>query len=94
MSRFKRTSHVIWHCQYHIVWVPNYRFRVLQGPVGKEVYKFYPGTFAIISCPLVRLKPALHRFRGVGRCSVETYFRIGRMLMNKVYQSLKQQQLR
>ena len=39
MSRFKRASHVIWHCQYHIVWVPKYRFRVLQGPVGKEVYK-------------------------------------------------------
>jgi hypothetical protein len=36
MSRFKRASHVIWHCQYHIVWVPKYRFRVLQGPVGKR----------------------------------------------------------
>ncbi len=38
MSRFKRTSHVIWHCQYHIVWVPKYRFRVLTGPVAEEVY--------------------------------------------------------
>jgi putative transposase len=36
MSRFKRASHVIWHFQYHIVWVPKYRFRVLQGPVGTE----------------------------------------------------------
>jgi putative transposase len=39
MSRFVRASHVIWHCQYHVVWVPKYRYRVLQGPVGKEVYK-------------------------------------------------------
>jgi putative transposase len=39
MSMFKKASHVIWHCQYHIVWVPKCRFHVLQGPVGKEVYK-------------------------------------------------------
>ncbi|MDO9447584.1 MAG: IS200/IS605 family transposase, partial [Candidatus Nitrotoga sp.] len=32
MSRFARASHVIWHCQYHLVWVPKYRFRILQGP--------------------------------------------------------------
>jgi len=38
MSRFKKTSHVIWHCQYHIVWVPKYRFRVLTGQVAQEVY--------------------------------------------------------
>jgi len=37
MSRFERASHVIWHCQYHVVWVPKYRFRMLQGPIGKEV---------------------------------------------------------
>jgi hypothetical protein len=39
MSRFARASYVIWHCQYHLVWVPKYRFRILQGPVGREVYK-------------------------------------------------------
>jgi len=30
MSRFKRMSDTIWHCEYHIVWTPKYRFRVLQ----------------------------------------------------------------
>ena len=39
MSRFKKLSHTIWYCQYHIVWVPKYRFRVLTGKVGKEVEK-------------------------------------------------------
>ena len=34
MSRFRKLSHSIWHCQYHIVWVPKYRFRVLEGKVG------------------------------------------------------------
>ena len=37
MSRFQRASHVIWHCQYHLGWVPKYRFRMLQGPIGREV---------------------------------------------------------
>ena len=37
MSRFKRLSHTIWHCEYHIVWVPKYRYRVLQGKIQEEV---------------------------------------------------------
>ena len=37
MSRFKRLSHTIWHCEYHIVWVPKYRYRVMQGKVKEEV---------------------------------------------------------
>jgi len=37
MSRFKRLSHTIWHCEYHIVWVPKYRYRVLQGKIKEEV---------------------------------------------------------
>ena len=37
MSRFRKLSHTIWHCQYHIVWVPKYRHRILTGPVGNEV---------------------------------------------------------
>ena len=37
MSRFRKLSHSIWYCQYHIVWVPKYRFRILSGMVGEEV---------------------------------------------------------
>ena len=37
MSRFRKLSHTIWHCLYHIVWVPKYRYRVLSGPIGEEV---------------------------------------------------------
>jgi putative transposase len=37
MSRFRKLSQTIWHCQYHIVWVPKYRYRVLKGVVGSEV---------------------------------------------------------
>jgi len=37
MSRFRKLSQTIWHCQYHIVWVPKYRYRVLKGNVSEEV---------------------------------------------------------
>ena len=39
MSRFRKLSHAIWHCQYHLVWVPKYRFRILRGEVGQEVHR-------------------------------------------------------
>lgn len=37
MSRFKKLSHTLWHCQYHIVWTPKYRLRILEGDVAHEV---------------------------------------------------------
>ena len=37
MSRFRKLTHTLWHCQYHIVWTPKYRFRVLTGGVKKDV---------------------------------------------------------
>ena len=37
MSRFKKMSHSIWHCSYHIIWTPKYRYRILNGKVKREV---------------------------------------------------------
>ena len=37
MSRFRKQSQTIWFCEYHIVWGPKYRFRVIQGKVKEEV---------------------------------------------------------
>ena len=37
MSRFHKLSHTVWHCQYHIVWTPKYRLRILTGKVSNEV---------------------------------------------------------
>jgi putative transposase len=36
MSRFRKLSQSIWHCQYHIVFVPKYRFKILTGQVTQE----------------------------------------------------------
>lgn len=55
MSRFKRTSHVIWDCQYHLVWVPKYRYRVLQGPIGREVFKCVMVFCQQLGCEVVEL---------------------------------------
>jgi len=37
MKQFKKLSHAIWQCKYHIVWCPKYRFRILEGAIGKTV---------------------------------------------------------
>jgi len=38
MSKYKKLSHVIYKCDYHIVWVPKYRYRILRGQI-KELVK-------------------------------------------------------
>ena len=37
MSRFRKLTQTIWHCQYHIVWTPKYRYRVITDKIGVEV---------------------------------------------------------
>ncbi len=36
---FKRLSHTIYECKYHIVFCPKYRFRILEGAIGSFVLK-------------------------------------------------------
>jgi putative transposase len=33
MSKYRKLSHVICKCDYHIVWVPKYRLRILKGAI-------------------------------------------------------------
>ena len=37
MGKYKKLSHVIYKCEYHIVWVPKYRFRILEGDIKKLI---------------------------------------------------------
>ena len=55
MSRFEKLSHVLWHCEYHIVWVPKYRFRILTGDVGKEVFDSLHVFSHRLKCQVVEL---------------------------------------
>ena len=55
MSWFEGASHVIWHCQYHIVWVPKYRFRILKGPVAREAHQCVSLFCQRLDCQVVEL---------------------------------------
>lgn len=34
MKGYKRGSHAVWACQYHLVWITKYRYAVLVGDVA------------------------------------------------------------
>ena len=36
MDSYKRGSHTVWDCKYHLVWVTKYRYQVLGGDVGNR----------------------------------------------------------
>ncbi len=55
MSRFRKLSHSIWHCQYPIVWTPRYRFRILTGSVGEEVGRCIRSFSEQQKCEVVEL---------------------------------------
>ena len=55
MSRFRKLTHAIWHCLYHIVWTPKYRYRVLRGPVRQEVYNCIQVFLGQNGCEAVEL---------------------------------------
>ena len=37
MENYKRTSHTVYDCKYHVVWISKYRYAVLVGDVGLRV---------------------------------------------------------
>lgn len=37
MQYHRKTSHTIYDCTYHILWVTKYRYSVLVGDIGKRV---------------------------------------------------------
>lgn len=55
MSRFRKLSHAVWHCQYHLVWTPKYRFRMLTGEVGTEVARCIRAFSEYLKCEVVEL---------------------------------------
>jgi len=39
MAKWKKSSHVVYQCSYHLVWTPKYRYRILQGDIKEFVEK-------------------------------------------------------
>jgi putative transposase len=55
MSKFKKHSHVIYRCTYHIVWTPKYRFRILEGIVKEQLSKDIQMLLEWKSCELIEM---------------------------------------
>ncbi len=55
MSNFKKLSHVIYRCTYHIVWTPKYRFRVLDGLVKELLLMDIPMLLKWKSSELIEM---------------------------------------
>lgn len=36
-ERYRKTSHVIYECKYHLCWLPKYRYPILTGKVALRV---------------------------------------------------------
>ena len=36
MAKYRKLSHTVYHCNYHVIFVPKYRYRILEGKV-KEI---------------------------------------------------------
>lgn len=37
MTKYRKLSHVVFKCDYHIVWVPKFRFRILKSAIKELV---------------------------------------------------------
>jgi putative transposase len=36
MQDYKKGSHTVWDCKYHIVWITKYRYPILTGEIGER----------------------------------------------------------
>ena len=55
MSRFRKLSQTLWHCQYHIVWCPKYRYRVFEGEIKEEAEECIKAFSEVQKCELLEL---------------------------------------
>ena len=55
MSRFRKLSQTIWHCQYHIIWTPKYRYSVLSGEMARDVDSCIRGFSDRLGCEISEL---------------------------------------
>lgn len=63
MSRYESASHVFCRCQYHLIWILEYRYKILKGNLGKALYRYREGVY--ISAEAVgRAEPALQQQLG------------------------------
>ena len=55
MSRFRKLSQTIWHCQYHLAWTPKYLYRILEGRIDDLVGYCIRADSEQLDCEVVEL---------------------------------------
>ena len=55
MSRFRKLSQTIWHYQYHIMWTPKYRYRILTDQLGLDVDSCIRAFSGQLKCEITEL---------------------------------------
>ena len=77
MSKYKKQSHVIYKFEYHIVWVPKYRYRILTGEIGTHVDEDIRKISEWIGCEVIELNVRIDHIHVVviipPKVSVSTY---------------------
>jgi putative transposase len=38
MPKYRKLTHAIYRCDYHVVFVPKYRFRILSGAIAEQMH--------------------------------------------------------
>lgn len=77
MSRFKKLTHSIWHCHYHVVWTPKYRYRILTGRVKESVEQSIRIFSEKLDCTIVEMNVQIDHVHVVvmvpPKISISTY---------------------
>ena len=77
MSKYKKQSHVVYKCDYHIVWVPKYRFRILTGEINRIVDQDIRKLSEWLGCEVIELNVRIDHVHVVvsipPKISVSTY---------------------
>lgn len=56
MKTHKSLSHVVYSCNYHVVWCPKYRRKVLIEPVAKRLKELMDKKASDMGCKLVEVE--------------------------------------
>ncbi len=55
MSRFRKLSQTIRHCQYHIFRTPKYRYRILSGELSQDIDNCMRGFSERLGCEITEM---------------------------------------
>lgn len=55
MSKFKKLAHAVWCNNYHIVWTPKYRYKILTGEVKDSIKNSIRVFSSRLGCEIIEL---------------------------------------